>query len=79
MSNEVLENLISGYMSTDQPQYVFGWQGGEPTLMGVDFFRRVTRLQQKYGTKGTIVANGLQTAEAGFIKSENGFLSGCPE
>jgi len=61
MSNEILENLISSYMATDQPQYVFGWQGGEPTLMGIDFFRRVTRLQQKYGRKGTIVANGLQT------------------
>jgi len=61
MSDEVLEHLISAYMATAQPQYVFGWQGGEPTLMGVDFFRRVTRLQQKYGRNGAVVANGLQT------------------
>jgi len=38
----VLENLIRGYLSTDQPVYTFGWQGGEPMLMGLDFFRRVT-------------------------------------
>ena len=61
MSDEILERMISGYMATDQPQYVFGWQGGEPTLMGVDFFRRVISLQQKHGRNGAVVANGLQT------------------
>ena len=61
MPDEVLTRMIAGFMATDQPQYAFGWQGGEPTLMGVDFFRRVTELQQKYGRPGSIVANGLQT------------------
>ncbi len=61
MPDEVLEKMISSYMLTEQPQYSFGWQGGEPTLMGLDFFRKVTDLQQKYGRKGAIVANGLQT------------------
>ena len=67
MSDGVLERLIAGYMATDQPQYTFGWQGGEPTLMGVDFFRRVTDLQVKYALKRsdagkrTSIANGLQT------------------
>jgi uncharacterized protein len=37
------------------------WQGGEPTLMGVEFFRKVTALQEKYGRRGAVVANGLQT------------------
>lgn len=48
-------------MATDQAQYVFAWQGGEPTLMGVDFFNKVIDLQQKYGISGSVVANGLQT------------------
>lgn len=48
-------------MQTDQPQYSFGWQGGEPTLMGVDFFRRAVEFQQKYGRSGVSVGNGLQT------------------
>ena len=61
MSEEVLTQMISSYMKTAQKQYAFGWQGGEPTIMGVDFFRRVTDLQQKYGKNGALVANGLQT------------------
>ena len=61
MNNEVLDALVRGYMTTKQPVYSFGWQGGEPTLMGVDFFRRVTKLQSAYGRPGSKVANGLQT------------------
>jgi len=61
MSDDVLEQLISSYMATSQTQYVFGWQGGEPTLMGIEFFHRVVELQQKYGKRGSVVSNGLQT------------------
>ncbi|MFH1905565.1 MAG: anaerobic sulfatase maturase [bacterium] len=61
MPDKVLAQMISSYMKTEQNQYAFGWQGGEPMLMGVDFFRRVTELQQKYGKNGALVANGLQT------------------
>lgn len=61
MSDKVLEKMIYSYMATNQAQYAFGWQGGEPTLMGVDFFKRVTELQQKYGKRGVQVSNGLQT------------------
>lgn len=61
MTDEVLEKLIRGYMATEQPVYAFGWQGGEPTLMGVDFFRQVTRFQEACGRPGSRVGNGLQT------------------
>lgn len=61
MSDAVLERLVAGYMATEQPVYSFGWQGGEPTLMGVDFFRKATEFQQRYGKPGARVANGLQT------------------
>ncbi|MFW5857459.1 MAG: anaerobic sulfatase maturase [Planctomycetota bacterium] len=61
MSDEVLETMIRTFMQTDQPQYAIGWQGGEPTLMGVEFFRRVVELQKQYGRGGAVVANGLQT------------------
>ena len=61
MSREGLDRLVSSYMATEQPQYVFGWQGGEPTLLGVGFFREVTALQQRYGRPGAVVSNGLQT------------------
>lgn len=61
MSDDVLESLIKSYMATDQPQYSFAWQGGEPTLMGLDFYKRAVEFQQKYGRSGATVANGLQT------------------
>jgi len=42
-------------------QAAFCWQGGEPTLMGLDFYRQVVALQQKLGHSGQIVGNSLQT------------------
>ncbi len=61
MSDETLDRLVASYMETEQPTHSFGWQGGEPTLMGVDFFRRAVELQQAYGRPGARVANGVQT------------------
>jgi len=61
MSRDVLERMISSYMATEQPQYSFGWQGGEPTLMGSGFFEKVVALQKKYGKAGAVVGNGVQT------------------
>jgi len=39
----------------------FAWQGGEPTLMGLDFYKRAVELQKKYGVTGQEVGNSLQT------------------
>ena len=62
MSNETLETMIKTYMNTDQnKQYAFGWQGGEPTLMGLDFFKKVVELQLKYAQPGSSISNGIQT------------------
>ncbi|MCG3196525.1 MAG: anaerobic sulfatase maturase [Candidatus Omnitrophica bacterium] len=61
MSEEVQESLIRQAMRGGSSQISFGWQGGEPTLMGVEFFRRAVSLQRQYGTNGQIVGNGLQT------------------
>jgi len=44
MSDEVLEKLVKDYMQLGFPVVGFAWQGGEPTLMGVDFFRRAVEL-----------------------------------
>lgn len=62
MSDATLERLIRGYIedvTTDE--VVFTWQGGEPTLRGLDFFRKVLALQQKYAKPGQTVLNDLQT------------------
>lgn len=61
MSDEVLETVVRGLMGQRFPETVFAWQGGEPTLAGLDFFRRAVELQQKHGVSGQSVGNGLQT------------------
>lgn len=61
MSAEVQEALIKDYMGLGFPVAGFAWQGGEPTLMGVDFFKRTVELQKKYGSAGQQVSNTLQT------------------
>lgn len=61
MSDEVLAAFITKYI-TSQPTPVveFVWQGGEPTLLGVAFFRRVIELQRPFAALKTI-RNSLQT------------------
>lgn len=62
MSDAVLEAYVRDYLQSQQaPEVEFAWQGGEPTLMGLDFFRRILKLQRKYRRPGTVVRNVLQT------------------
>jgi len=52
MPKSILTKIIAGYMATRQPQYTYIWQGGEPTLMGVDFFREAVELQKRFAQPG---------------------------
>jgi len=60
MSETVLEEMIRQVMAQAGPEISFGWQGGEPTLMGLDFFEKAVDLQKRYG-RSRSVGNGLQT------------------
>lgn len=61
MSDEVLETFIRQFIEAqDTPEISFAWQGGEPTLLGVDFFQKVTGLQRKYAD-GKRIVNAFQT------------------
>ena len=60
MSENILEQLIRQSMEQSEDSISFGWQGGEPTLMGLHFFEKVIEFQKKYG-KGKQIGNGLQT------------------
>ena len=61
MSEEVLERLIKDFLQLDFPGYGFAWQGGEPTLMELDFYKKVVELQKQYGRTGQQITNSLQT------------------
>lgn len=61
MSDAVLEKYIREYIAMQAvPEISFAWQGGEPTLLGVDFFRKVIALQTRYAD-GRKISNAIQT------------------
>ena len=61
MSDEVLERFIRDYIAAqDVPEVSFVWQGGEPSLLGIDFFRKILALQKKYAD-GKRIENSFQT------------------
>ena len=54
MSDEVHEAYIKQLFEGHRiPQVTVAWQGGEPTLMGLDFYKRSMKLQKKYAKPGT--------------------------
>lgn len=61
MSEETLEILIRKALAFASEDCTFGFQGGEPTLSGLSFFRRVVELQQQYNTKNLTIHNAIQT------------------
>lgn len=62
ISDELLENYIKQYIEQQNaPQIVFSWQGGEPSILGLNFFKKVVALQKKYTPKGVRCENDLQT------------------
>ncbi len=82
MTKDTLEALIKKTLSLNARLNSFTWQGGEPMLMGIDFYREATRLQDKYRRPGQVVENSLQTngvlideGWADFLKRRN-FLVG---
>jgi len=62
MSDQLLDQHIRQLIEAhDVPQVTVAWQGGEPTLMGVDFYRRSIELQDEYAEPGTAFLNTMQT------------------
>ena len=66
MSEELLKDFTRQYITAQKvPEVVFSWQGGEPLLMGLDFFKQALEFQKEYERPGLSIKNSLQT---------NGFL-----
>ena len=61
MNEAVLEAMVKQLMPLAGNMASFGWQGGEPTLMGVDFYKKAIALQAKYAQRGQTISNCLQT------------------
>ncbi len=61
MSDELLEEFTKQFIEAHQvPVVTFTWQGGEPILLGLDFFKRALELQKKYAG-GKTIENAFQT------------------
>ncbi len=62
MTEETLEAYIKQLIETHRAnQVTVAWQGGEPTLMGVDFYRKAIQYQEKYRRPGMTFENTMQT------------------
>jgi uncharacterized protein len=62
MAPSMLERYIRQYIEAQSgDKIVFSWQGGEPTMLGLDFFRDIVALQRKHQPPGQCIENDLQT------------------
>lgn len=82
MTLEMLETCIREYIAANDVQEVmFNWHGGEPLVLGLDFYRKAVALEQKYAgdkiIRNTIQTNGtLLTQEWASFFRDNDFLVG---
>ncbi len=75
MSDTVLETYVQRQIEAQPgPDIQFMWQGGEPTLMGLDFFERAVALQQRYAPPGRRITNALQSNGLSFTDDWGRFL-----
>jgi len=62
MPENVLEEYIKQHLRTSSdPEVRFSWHGGEPTILGLDYFSRIVELQRKYQSPQQCILNGIQT------------------
>jgi uncharacterized protein len=62
MNDELLETYLRQYVDAQQvPEITVAWQGGEPTLMGLDFFKRSVEYTRRLARPGMRIQHTLQT------------------
>ena len=62
MADDLLESYVRQRLEASPgPVTAFEWHGGEPTLLGLAYFRRIVELQRRHRPQGRIIRNGLQT------------------
>jgi uncharacterized protein len=62
MPEDILEEYIHQHIQTcPDPVISFSWHGGEPTLLGLDYFHKIVELQRKHQPSDRRISNGIQT------------------
>jgi len=62
MTDDLLEAYIHQMIESQHgPEVTIAWQGGEPTLMGLDFYKRSIEYEKKYARPGTTIQHTMQT------------------
>lgn len=62
MGEVLLESYIQQHISASpDPDIFFSWHGGEPTLAGLNYFKRIVEIQKKYCPPDSRILNGIQT------------------
>ena len=61
MTLETLETLVRRAIRHADGPISFAFQGGEPTLAGLDFYRALVEFERRYNTRGLPIDNSLQT------------------
>ncbi|MGF1749018.1 MULTISPECIES: anaerobic sulfatase maturase [Vibrio] len=82
MSDRLLKKYVRDYIaSQDGEEIDFAWQGGEPTLAGIDFYKKVVEYQKRY-SGGKVITNSFQTNAVAINRqwaqffADNNFLIG---
>lgn len=82
MSMDILEKTIKRIFEYAESECTIAWQGGEPTLAGISFFRAYLEMEKKYNTRNVRVTRCIQTngyrldKEWASFLAENEFLTG---
>ena len=82
MLPEVQEAVLRRILEFSKEDCTIAFQGGEPTMAGLDFFRRTVELEQKWNVNGCAIHNAIQTNgyvmddEWAAFFAENHFLVG---
>ena len=62
MPDDILEEYIVQHIDAASEKVIrFSWHGGEPTVLGLDYFRKIVNLQRKHKPSKQRIANGMQT------------------
>ncbi|MFQ5849450.1 MAG: anaerobic sulfatase maturase [Candidatus Binatia bacterium] len=62
MTDDLLEQYIVQHIQASPKSVInFSWHGGEPTILGLDYFRKIVSLQRKHQPPGRRITNGIQT------------------